>query len=116
MATNSSQCKAWCITIVSAVLIIVADKGKPDLAFIAFIPAIIFMALDCYYLMLEKGFRKTYTSSVKKLHEGKLESSDLYEVKPEGHHFGAAMVSFASWWVYVGLAILILVARYLVLS
>ena len=29
MADNSTSSKAWCITIVSAILVIVADKGKP---------------------------------------------------------------------------------------
>lgn len=115
MATNSAQCKAWCITIVSAVLIIVADKGKPDLAFIAFIPAIIFLALDCYYLILEKGFRQSYTSFIKKLHNGTLQSEDLFEVKPEGEHLCDALFSFANWWVYIGLVVLTCVTRYLVL-
>lgn len=29
MAVNSASCKTWCITLVSAILVIVADKGKP---------------------------------------------------------------------------------------
>ena len=28
MASNSSNCKTWCITIVSAILVVVADKGQ----------------------------------------------------------------------------------------
>ena len=57
MASNSSSSKAWCITLVSAVLVIVADKGKPDYAYISFIPILLFLFLDAYYLALEKGFR-----------------------------------------------------------
>jgi len=38
MAANSASCKTWCITLVSAILVIVADKGKPQYAFIALIP------------------------------------------------------------------------------
>jgi len=30
MAANSASCKAWCITLVAAILVIVADKGKPS--------------------------------------------------------------------------------------
>lgn len=43
MATNSSSCKAWCITVVSAILVIVADKGKSQYAYIAIIPNILFL-------------------------------------------------------------------------
>ncbi|HDZ9313104.1 TPA: hypothetical protein RUZ05_003537, partial [Vibrio cholerae] len=50
MASNSSSCKSWCITLVSAVLVIVADKGKPDYAWIALLPTVIFACLDAYYL------------------------------------------------------------------
>ena len=45
MATNSSACKAWCITVVSAILVIVADKGKSQYAYIAIIPNILFFVL-----------------------------------------------------------------------
>jgi len=42
---------------VSAVLVIVADKGKPDFAWIALLPFILFLSLDVYYLTLEIAFR-----------------------------------------------------------
>jgi len=35
MASNSTSSKSWCITIVSAILVVVADKNKPDYAFLA---------------------------------------------------------------------------------
>lgn len=54
MSSNSSSCKAWCITLVSAVLVIVADKGKSEYAYIALLPTLVFAALDAYYLALEK--------------------------------------------------------------
>ncbi|TOP77032.1 hypothetical protein CGH09_17510, partial [Vibrio parahaemolyticus] len=50
MSTNSSSCKAWCVSLVAAILVIVADKGKPDYAWIAILPSIVFAALDTYYL------------------------------------------------------------------
>ena len=118
MATNSSQCKAWCITIVSAILVIVADKGKPDFAWIALIPAFLFLCLDAYYLTLEKAFRESYNAFVKKLHNGELETEDLYAVSPSGSiykHRGAALASFSVWGFYLGLVILVAIARYIVL-
>tara|TARA_Y100000294_G_C8529053_1_gene326165 strand:- start:131 stop:433 length:303 start_codon:yes stop_codon:yes gene_type:complete len=67
MASNSTSSKAWCITIVSAVLVIVAGKRNPDFALIALIPTFLFLALDAYYLAMEKGFRNSYNSFVKKI-------------------------------------------------
>lgn len=32
MASNSSQCKTWCITTVSAILVVVSGRGNSDLA------------------------------------------------------------------------------------
>ena len=52
MASNSASCKAWCITLVSAILVIVADKGNPQYALIAIIPTALFLILDSYYLAL----------------------------------------------------------------
>lgn len=119
MATNSSQCKAWCITIVSAILVIVADKSKPDYAWIALLPTILFLALDSYYLALEKGFRESYNLFVNKIHKKSLTPSDLYSVKPSGDmnkHQIESLKSFSVWGFYGGLFLLLIIARYVVLK
>ena len=119
MAANSTSCKAWCITVVSAVLVIVADKGKPNFAFIALIPTLLFLALDAYYLALEKAFRVSYNDFVKKLHSGKAKAEDLYSVAPKGNeskHQIEALKSFSVWGFYATLVILIELARSLVLK
>ncbi|OOF16008.1 hypothetical protein BZG84_11135, partial [Salinivibrio sp. PR932] len=106
MASNSSSCKSWCITLVSAVLVIVADKGKPDYAWIALLPTVIFACLDAYYLALEKGFRETYNKFVEKLHRKSLFSSDLYAIKPQekmSKHQVDAMKSISVWGFYIPL-------------
>ena len=69
MASNSSSCKTWCITLVSAILVIVADKGKSSYALFAVVPSLLFWALDVYYLALEKMFRQAYNSFIDKLHD-----------------------------------------------
>lgn len=38
MATNSANCKTWCVTLVSAILVIIVDKGKADYIWITLIP------------------------------------------------------------------------------
>jgi hypothetical protein len=85
MASNSSACKTWCVTLVSAVLVIVADKGKPDYAWIAMLPIVVFAALDAYYLALEKAFRNSYNDFISKLHNKSLTEGDLYSVIPKGN-------------------------------
>lgn len=119
MAANSSSCKAWCITLVSAILVIVADKGKPHFAYIALLPTFLFLALDAYYLAMEKAFRSSYNDFVKKVHEGHAIPDDLFAVQTKGGmsaHQLAALASFSVWGFYGTLAILLEVARRLVLS
>ncbi|OOF07985.1 hypothetical protein BZG82_15715 [Salinivibrio sp. PR5] len=114
MASNSSSCKSWCITLVSAVLVIVADKGKPDYAWIALLPTVIFACLDAYYLALEKGFRETYNKFVEKLHRKSLFSSDLYAIKPQekmSKHQVDAMKSISVWGFYIPLVFMIYITK-----
>ena len=118
MASNSAQCKAYCITIVSAVLVIVADKGKPDYAWIALFPTLLFLTLDAYYLTLEKAFRASYNQFISKVHDISLKPEDLYSVSPVGNmyqHRRDALSSYSVWGFYLGLAVLVGVARYVVL-
>ena len=112
MANNSASSKAWCITLVSAILVIISDKGRPELALIAIIPAILFFALDIYYLALEKGFREIYNDFIKRLHEGQVTSGDLFIVsRPEGlpKLLREAGLSFSVWWFYLSLAVMIII-------
>ncbi len=118
MATNSSSCKAWCITIVSAILVIVADKGKSQYSFIAIIPNILFLVLDTYYLALERMFRNSYNDFINKLHNNKIDSSDLFAVVPKGSLFRTffkSILSFSIWPFYLTLFIMILLAKELIL-
>lgn len=114
MSSNSSSSKAWCIALVSAVLVIVADKSKPEYAWIAVIPTILFLSLDAYYLALEKGFRDSYNDFIDKLHRGDVQPHDLYAVVPSGslpHQFWKALRSFSVWPMYLTLLGMIYAAR-----
>lgn len=119
MAANSTASKAWCITIVSAILVLVADKSKPEYAFIALVPIFLFLALDSYYLALEKAFRDSYNSFINKLHAQDICSEDLYSVAPKGNmtkHQLAALRSFSVWGFYVCLGVMVYLAKELVLK
>lgn len=114
MASNSSASKAWCVTLVSAVLVIVADKGKPDYAFIAMLPTLVFAALDAYYLALEKAFRNSYNDFISKLHNKTLTETDLYSVAPKGNMSSLqweSVRSFSVWGFYASLAVLIIITK-----
>ncbi len=84
MAENSRSCKLWCITLVSAVLVLVARTGEPRHALIALAPAVLLCILDSYYLALERNFRRSYEKFVEKLHQEQAIPSDLYTVTPTG--------------------------------
>ena len=113
MAENSRSCKLWCVTLVAAVLVLVARTGEPRHALIALIPTLLFLFLDSYYLALERAFRKSYDTFVCKLHQGKLAPSDVYEVRRErmGWRLGIRCVRSPSIWpFYILLIATILVA------
>ena len=119
MAENSRSCKVWCVTLVSAVLVLVARTEKPDYALIALVPAVLFLILDAYYLALERAFRESYDAFVRKLHEGVLASEDLYRVAPSGSVAGHAMASlksFSIWPFYPTLVLMIVLGWWLILK
>jgi len=114
MSTNSASCKAWCIGLVSAILVVVVDKTASNLATIALLPTALFFFLDSYYLALEKGFIAGYNKFIDKLHKRKIEAADLYAIKPEGNlitQFVSAALSLSIWPFYLTLLAVILLTR-----
>ena len=82
MARNSASCKQWCLTLVAAVIFLIARSGNPEYVTIAFIPIVLFYWLDSYYLLLERSFRNHHTEFTTRLHQDKLTPSDLYQFSP----------------------------------
>lgn len=78
MAANSTNSKAWCIGIVSAISIVLSDNPVPKLVWISSLPILLFLFLDSYYLSLERKFRNLYSRFIKKLHYGEAKIEDLY--------------------------------------
>ncbi|OVE82118.1 hypothetical protein BVY03_01710 [bacterium K02(2017)] len=112
MATNSSAVKNWCITIVSAILVVVADKNNKNFVWITIIPISLFLFLDIYYLALEKGFREAYDDFVKKLHLNNITLNDLYFIKPKGKmscHRLDSLLSFSVWGFYICLIAMVII-------
>jgi hypothetical protein len=121
MASNSANCKTWCITLVSAIVVIIADKGKPSYVWISIVPIVLFLVLDSYYLSLERQFRGVYNDFIRKLHFGNATVEDVFYVAPRaGGPATSALIlkasaSFSVWPFYALLALMLLVVRVWVL-
>ena len=114
MGVNSRSCKVWCVTLVAAVLVLVARTGEPKHALIALAPTVLFYLLDAYYLGLERGFRKSYKIFVDKVHQGQVCVTDLYAVSASGSEvrrfLWAMFRSFSVLPFYLVIAVTVLVA------
>jgi len=117
MATNSASCKTWCVSLTSAIVVIIADKGKPSYVWIAAIPIVLFLLLDAYYLALERHFRSVYNSFIRKLHSGKATVEDIFFVAPRSGvaatsgEIAKAGGSISVWPFYTLLALMLVVVR-----
>ena len=111
MAANSSSCKTWCISIVAAILLLVARTDATDYALLALIPAFLFFYLDAYYLTHEKAFRDAYNAFVAKVHAESVELADLYVIRPVGETTKRVPSSMASpaVWPFYGMLVLAIV-------
>lgn len=112
MASNSANCKTWCVTLVSAILVLTIGKQKPGAILVAWLPLAMFFLLDAYYLSLERDFRRIYEDFLDSMDEKK-----LFRLKPPSrasYRLGAilsCMLSFSAYPFYGVLALaLILVA------
>ena len=119
MAENSRYCKAWCIALVSAILIFVARSG-PHACYIliATVPIIGFLTLDTYYLALEYRFRRSYECFVKSLHDGTLVAENVYVVRPVKGPVSAFVRCLGSWaiWPFYGMLFVLLGILSLILN
>lgn len=121
MASNSAACKTWCITLVSAIVVVIADKGKPNYVWISVVPIALFLLLDSYYLFLERQFRGVYNDFIRKLHFGNATVDDVFFVAPRtgvsstSLHILRACGSISIWPFYALLAVMLLVVQVWVL-
>ena len=118
MAENSRSCKVWCVTLVAAVLVLVARTGEPQHALVALVPTLLFLLLDSYYLALERAFIRSQNAFVAKLHRGEMEPGDVYRVAPTGMGLllvGRCLASVSIWLFYPLVVATVLLAWQLIL-
>ena len=114
LASNSAQCKTWCVTVISAVLIFSIDKAKIESIYIGSFLLLLFFFLDAYYLSLERDFRNIYNSFVDKLHNEEKLDKEIYLLKiPTGfvHRTKAILSRFSLslFPFYIGISVLLLI-------
>ncbi|HPE61343.1 MAG TPA: hypothetical protein PLB10_13495 [Thiolinea sp.] len=115
MASNSAECKKWAIGLVSAILILVAEKGIGQAAALVIVPVVLFCFLDAYYLALEKQFIAANNHFLDQLHRGELGLEALYRVKVTGslpQTFLDALLSWSVWPFYLGMLALVAFTRW----
>lgn len=112
MASNSSNCKAWAITLFTAMaaLFLGVDEVR-QWFWIVLIPIALFYFLDAYYLGLENDFRNLESSFIKRLRSLDDCSDYIYDFNfahADGYkkysNLKKGLTSGASWPLYSSLA------------
>jgi len=74
MGSNSFLIKGWTITLVAALFALAQKESNSKFMYLAYFPAVIFWALDGYYLRQERLFRKLY-DAVRKMKDDDIDFS-----------------------------------------
>jgi hypothetical protein len=82
MSASSRSVKNWCLTLATALVAFSFEKNTASLILVALIPVVLFLALDTYYLTLEKLARKRFDEFSDKVRSGSIQRTDLFDVTP----------------------------------
>ena len=106
MAFNSFMIKGWAITLVVVALLL---KGTKHQVLIAFIPLLVFWALDSYFLWQERMYRKLYdwVISNRLKTDEYLFDMNAYRFKDTVQSKFRIMFSITLGWFYGSIAVLI---------
>ncbi len=74
MAGNSLMVKVWTVTLVAALFALAAADTNGFFVYVAYLPAVMFWALDAYFLRQERLFRKLY-DQVREIEHGTVDFS-----------------------------------------
>jgi len=74
MASNLFLLKGWTITLIAALFVLAARDSDRTYFLIAYLPALMFWALDGYFLSQERRFRALY-DKVRELDESEIDFS-----------------------------------------
>lgn len=107
MAANSSSCKNYCLTLVTALLALAFSQGENmqqvSLLRLALVPVTMFLFLDAFYLSLDRHFIKEYADIVSAWQSGTLKREDLFMINlsPAGAwRFTETLAAFTSYSIF----------------
>ena len=116
MAANSSNCKMWSITLLSAIIILFlsTDVNLNINKIIVLIPILPFMFLDAFYLGLERHFVGEYNREFASKEENNI--SVIIKNKGFGRikSTGKALASFSVWGFYLILFLTISIVLFII--
>ena len=112
MASNSSNCKAWVITLFTAMsALMIGVEVMRQWMWIILFPIVLFYYLDAYYLGLENDFRNLEASFINKLRASEECSTSVYDFNfthadgyKKGENLNKGLMSTATWPLYSILA------------
>ena len=67
MAGNSFLVKGWTVTLVTALFVLAAADANRFFVYVAYLPAVMFWALDAYFLRQERLFSENSTTKFERL-------------------------------------------------
>lgn len=112
LGENSGRVKTWCVTVVGALVAVALNNEKPEVLLVGVAAVPSFLALDAYYLSLERHFRVASSNLVRGA-GANTPWRDLLEIEspPTGVwlRIGSGVTSPALWPFYAPLGILLIV-------
>jgi len=114
MAGNSFFLKGWTVTLVAALFALSSKDANPNYVLVAYLPIVVFWALDGYFLYQERLFRGLY-DHVRQLAETKIDfSMDTRRFQGTRNSWLGAMFSSTLLLFYLPLIILIVWIMYVI--
>ena len=105
LATQSSSCKTWCLTLAVALISFAGATKIPGVVTFAIVPILIFGFLDTMYLAQENAYRDLFDDVAKSIREGTYGNDRFFTASASrtGKHVLYALGSWSIWPVYGGL-------------
>ena len=109
MSSNSFALKGWAVTLIAGIFALASKDADKTYFLIAYIPIIIFWALDAYYLLQEKLYRALY-DKVRLTKENDIDfnmNAKLPDLRNEkATYWNCLVCSPTEWGFYIPLALL----------
>jgi len=89
LASNSAQCKTWCLTLVTALTALAGATHSIAPIEITILPIVMLLVLDAAYLGVEESYRALYNAAVTEIRARRYALGDVFTA--------AASLDFCRW-------------------